>query len=437
MPDAAARLSQADYPYYNIIGPEGPGTYAFGYEIEDPATGNVQFRDEEKFKNGTVRGSYGVLLPDNTLHITRYIADQFGYRASTETKKKTDNGPLKIELQLQPTVSPRPGVVAPVIDQQINNLDSNLLPQKVNANLMDPFMNQYYQVPFYYRQNPYDNTVSTYTGSQSTGFPFFNWFNTNNNNNNNQYQDQAQQPQRPILDFINNIANNNPITSFFNNLNQNTQSEQNMNQNAFQSFFNNINPFNFFNNNNNRPQNSVIPSLPITQGDYIAPSSTTTSGFIQPSGQIDTSVFSNDHFLNPTTFYPNNNPNLISNTYPNSPLNIGYMATTQNRPLPYTQAWPQYNNIYKPYTSNYGYPYEFYNPYQQISPIKYTNNQNKKTRTKSKRKKNKNKVELPSTDSDWFQGFLDKRKEASLVTNSRHTKDSEEDDDIDLDEYFR
>lgn len=43
-------------------------------------TKNVQFRDEERLPNGTVRGSYGVLLPDNTLHITRYIADQHGYR---------------------------------------------------------------------------------------------------------------------------------------------------------------------------------------------------------------------------------------------------------------------------------------------------------------------------------------------------------------------
>ena len=79
MPEIA-RSTQAEYPSYNILAPYGPGTYAFGYEIEDLSTGNVQFRDEEKLQNGSVVGSYGYLTPDNTLHITRYVADHRGYR---------------------------------------------------------------------------------------------------------------------------------------------------------------------------------------------------------------------------------------------------------------------------------------------------------------------------------------------------------------------
>lgn len=60
--------------------PIGPGTYAFGFEIEDIRTGNVQFKDEEKLRNGTIRGSYGFLQPDGTLFVTKYIADSFGVR---------------------------------------------------------------------------------------------------------------------------------------------------------------------------------------------------------------------------------------------------------------------------------------------------------------------------------------------------------------------
>lgn len=76
----AESLSLAEWENYNIREPNGPGTYAFGYDIEDPVTGNVQFRNEEKHANGSVTGSYGYLEPDGTVRITHYIADALGYR---------------------------------------------------------------------------------------------------------------------------------------------------------------------------------------------------------------------------------------------------------------------------------------------------------------------------------------------------------------------
>ncbi|GBP84948.1 hypothetical protein EVAR_59188_1 [Eumeta japonica] len=76
------RLSLAapspSYYYTNINGQ--PGTYSFGYEEFDPMSGNTQFRNEERYANGTVVGRYGYLdAAGRPVHYS-YIADEKGYR---------------------------------------------------------------------------------------------------------------------------------------------------------------------------------------------------------------------------------------------------------------------------------------------------------------------------------------------------------------------
>lgn len=74
------RLSEAEWNNYHYKDPTGPGTYAFGYEVQDTQTSNVQYRNEEKHPNGSVTGNYGLLLPDGNVQTVNYIADQDGYR---------------------------------------------------------------------------------------------------------------------------------------------------------------------------------------------------------------------------------------------------------------------------------------------------------------------------------------------------------------------
>jgi len=49
-----------------------PIPYSFQYEVQDAATGNYQNRAEIKTEDGTVRGSYSVLLPDGFIYLTTY-----------------------------------------------------------------------------------------------------------------------------------------------------------------------------------------------------------------------------------------------------------------------------------------------------------------------------------------------------------------------------
>ena len=72
------KMKKITYPVCLLF--EGPGTYAFGYDVEDPETGNVQYRQEEKHVNGTIIGSYGYVDADEKPVIVTYVADKNGYR---------------------------------------------------------------------------------------------------------------------------------------------------------------------------------------------------------------------------------------------------------------------------------------------------------------------------------------------------------------------
>lgn len=411
--------------------------------------------------------------------------------ASSETRRRENNGPLKLEVQVQPSVVPKPyplridpnsnvqfisptssplpdpfetikpqidpALAASIYQQHQINLHPTYNPLR-DPNIIDPqVVNALLQQQYFASQSPFrqnvDNSVSTYTTPQNRP-PFFNWFGTNNNNY------QSDQQQGPILGFLTNLAQNNPLTSFFNSL----QNDQTQNQNPFQSFLSNLNPLNLFNNNNN---NRPMQSLPI-QADYIS-TMAPTNAFL--SNNIDSSVFSNDHFLNPTQIphNPNFNNGYLNQNY-NQNFNNHYQGVAQNpylnqfsttnRPIQSVnfnpsvgQVTPIYNPNYNQQLSSAGnvQPYSqlflqnpssfpiYQNPYQAISPVTLSSNYNrKKINTKtSKKKNNKNKVDVPETDSDWFQDFLDKRKEASLDLTSKRTTKKSSDEDDDFDDYFR
>ncbi|SPP85299.1 uncharacterized protein LOC117586818 [Drosophila guanche] len=76
---------------YFLHEPYGTNTYAFGYEIDDPQTQNVQFRDERRFVNGSVEGSYGYVRPDGLIEVTKYRADENGgFLAQTQSFQPGD-----------------------------------------------------------------------------------------------------------------------------------------------------------------------------------------------------------------------------------------------------------------------------------------------------------------------------------------------------------
>ncbi|XP_045470744.1 uncharacterized protein LOC123678021 [Harmonia axyridis] len=142
MRERTGKLSLVEWKNYNHREPEGRGTYAFGYDIDDIENNNVQFRNEEKLSNGSVVGNYGYLDPNGDVVMVRYIADERGYRANTEKV-------LKLGF-LRPLEEYKPSTGQNSVNNRIVTPDenaSNLNPP------YHPFTSQEESNAFYYPQN--------------------------------------------------------------------------------------------------------------------------------------------------------------------------------------------------------------------------------------------------------------------------------------------
>lgn len=395
----------------------------------------------------------------------------------------------------QPIIDP---LVANAIYQQHQiNINPTYNPLR-DENVLNPYVaNAFLNQQVYPSQNAnnlygvrqgVDGTVSTLPQNQlptqptRPNFPFFNWFNNNNNNDNNAQMDSNQQQQGPIISFISqipnniqNFAQNNPLTNFLNNFQPNQQQTQ-QNSNPFQNFISNaqntiqqINPFqNIFSTPNKNPVSTqisnLLPTLP--QSDYIPQGSI--------NNQIDTSVFSNDRFQTPAQFssnlYTSNNP-YLTQQYQNTPqfgnLQSNLIASNIPQQLPgfpqnnvqqqlsvyslnnptnqlsgYSQnvypqqQWPSANNVQQ-YNQQFQQAQQYPMYQRPLNPSTLvSNNVSKKKNRKKTKNGTKTSVEIPDSESNWFQDFLDKRKEISIETNTKKSSNKSDEDDDDVTDYF-
>ncbi|KAL9692324.1 hypothetical protein quinque_012087 [Culex quinquefasciatus] len=283
-PDGSVRTvdyTADDHNGFNaVVQKSGPGTYAFGYEIEDPATGNVQFRDEEKLQNGTVRGSYGYLQPDGNVIRTRFIADLYGYRANTEIRQA--NGQVIASIPTHETMETQSSNQDNVVAEPSNQYPTYSMPPTYSPALNPSYIDPSYtpsdlephqgstvpsnagicpeslrNVPNAHDATPIPQGPMFYDSS-SNGNVFSNFFNQFPSNlapsniyNNLQTTFPNFIPQQnPLNNFATNLQNgyqqfaqNNPFNSFVTNA-----------QSSFQQLIPQNNPFAGWFNPNNNPQ---------------------------------------------------------------------------------------------------------------------------------------------------------------------------------------
>lgn len=92
--------------HYNINNFEGPGTYKFGY---DTGSGPRQsFREEERRRDGVVRGRYGYVEPSGALRVVEYRADATGFHILKTRTMVPDMKPKPAVKVRTPFVGPLP-----------------------------------------------------------------------------------------------------------------------------------------------------------------------------------------------------------------------------------------------------------------------------------------------------------------------------------------
>ncbi|XP_055909274.1 uncharacterized protein LOC129944107 [Eupeodes corollae] len=124
--------------------PKGPGTYEFGYYLEDKPTNNTQFRNETGSSNGTVIGSYGFLRADGLFTVINYIADINGYRIRKKKigfKKNELLSPSSKISNQAATSNSKPITTTSATTTEIPglNLTSGTLPPILVDTVMDKF----------------------------------------------------------------------------------------------------------------------------------------------------------------------------------------------------------------------------------------------------------------------------------------------------------
>lgn len=374
--------------------------------------------------------------------IHRHLCHIVNSTTQEETRRRSDNnGPMKLEVQVQPSVKPPQSLTGEHIGtvSKTSSSSSTFDPYQTRNSQFDPNSQAALATAIFHQQQ-HINSLPTFGPTEFHGPP--NIFDQQFDQQMNYpyglppglppsefspfeggYLRQMQTQPGPIFGFFANLAQHNPVTNFLNQFNPSQQQQQTTTQNTpILNLLSNLNPLNLLNNNNNNRPTVTIPTVTVStpslgiQSDYVMTSPSPSGQLVaypsvptsSLSGNIDNSVFSyNEQFFNPNSAsaqfnYPYGgggvNYGTFGNFQPSSsiyspqqyPSNsyLNQFTQTTNRPF---QTYPN-GNFIQPNSYLYGNSHRqnptstFYqNPYQTnlgspiiaVNPLNYYGNRRK------------------------------------------------------------